>query len=93
MIPLYRYSGGDRIEIKEAIRETEHFWIFPNGKESKAPSNYRWSYGWHRTPQKAIKVYLGKMENIILNYRNSLSEAEKQYAVAKEQLAILEETP
>jgi hypothetical protein len=63
MIKLYRYDPDKGIIEGEAERETEHFWIFKERRESKAPGRYL-EYTWFKTPNEAITEFVKRQAKL-----------------------------
>ena len=80
-IKLYKFSKWDKIPVlkeKEAIRETEHFWVFPKygrnkeQKESKTSEHIE-AFQYHYTPEEAYAAFIKYAEREIATLQNDLA--------------------
>jgi len=97
-IKLYKYTGGETIKITEALRETEHFWIFDDSRnrwnkrgerrEAKVEGYNTPTY--FLTPQEAVQFFIDRVEREIHSKESALAKLRHDFATARTHLTLLE---
>ena len=91
MIDIYQYSSYEGLIHRQALRETEYYYIVPdNDRWKKRKEARELKADYYLTAKGAVEAFIQRMERNLKHYQNKVSETEADLHKAQGKLRELD---